>query len=259
MKKVLLLMLIMSAFSVLTISQSFAVGMNITIPDLIYSSSTGWHGMQEDNEVEPGCLTGQVWDLEAFMLDGLDLTMIGGFDFVNGVPSGSKTFLAGDIFIDVDEDVKYGPSNDGSGANNSTVANSFGYDFVIDIDYTSLSYDVWSIGGSAMVSTVKYSQNQESNPWRYVSGGTFVESGSASYQYYNTDVFGLAGGYHHAITVDIGFLKPYFPSGNIITFHNTMECGNDNLMGAIPEPGTVLLLGMGLLGMGIVGRIRRKK
>ena len=38
-------------------------GVNITKYDGDSSSSSGWHGMQEDNEVEPGCLTGQEWDL----------------------------------------------------------------------------------------------------------------------------------------------------------------------------------------------------
>ena len=39
------------------------LGQNITIPDLVGSGS-GWAGAQEDQEVEPGCLTGQQWDME---------------------------------------------------------------------------------------------------------------------------------------------------------------------------------------------------
>jgi hypothetical protein len=47
-----------------------------------------------------------------------------------------------------------------------------------------------------------------------------------------------------------------------INFHQTEECGNDLLeksydLGVVPEPGTILLLGLGLLGVG--AGLRRKK
>ena len=58
-------------------------GTNITISDLNYDG-TAWHGDYEDQEVEPGVTDGQQWDLEGFYLDGTQLAMVGGFDFVNG-------------------------------------------------------------------------------------------------------------------------------------------------------------------------------
>ena len=56
----------------------------------------------EDNEVEPGMIDNQSWDLEGFFWDGKRLTMVGGFDFKDG-----NTYASGDIFLDIDGDVSF--------------------------------------------------------------------------------------------------------------------------------------------------------
>jgi hypothetical protein len=43
------------------------------------------------------------------------------------------------------------------------------------------------------------------------------------------------------------------------TIHWTMSCGNDVLEHTVPEPATMLLLGTGLFGLGILSRRKFKK
>ncbi len=215
------------------------------------STNQNWHRADEDREVEPGNRHGQAWDLEGFFIDNASLTMIGGFDFVNG----QGNITSGDLFIDIDGDAQYGPANRRSGSGYTTVQNSFGYDYVFDLDFDSMSYTVFSLN-QATTTTVYYRQNDESNPWRYESGGEEILDGTIGYITGLTDQeTGFTGGYHNAVTVDLSFL------GDNVDFiaHFTMGCGNDNLMGqgttsAVPEPATFALVGIGLLFLGRLGR-----
>jgi hypothetical protein len=72
----------------------------------------------------------------------------------------------------------------------------------------------------------------------------------------DSDVGGLLGDSHYALTgIDLGFI-----AGKEFTAHITEGCGNDNLMGSgtapVPEPATLILMGMGLIGL--AGFSRRK-
>ena len=78
-----------------------ASALNVTIYDRQGSGG-------EDNETEPNTLTGQHWDLEAFFLDGTLLTLVGGFDFENGVTDKyGRDWAPGDIFVDIDGDAVF--------------------------------------------------------------------------------------------------------------------------------------------------------
>jgi hypothetical protein len=243
----------LTVFLVAGVAAAGPFGVDITIPDLM-GSGTGWAGSQEDQEVEPGDVGNQVWDLEGFFLDGTKLTMVGGFNFVNGVSG--YTYDSGDIFIDVTGDAQYGPTNTGGGSGNTVVNNTFGYEYVLDMNFTDLTYGIYSLNNSSLV-TVYFGVNDESNPWRYNAGGSYLGSGSIVYQSGLSDsTVGFLGGKHYAASVDLAFL------GSDVDFisHFTMECGNDNLMGSgttpVPEPATMMLLGTGLIGL---AGMRRKR
>lgn len=230
-------------FSLLAASTATAgiFGTNITIQDK--NTGSGWYGSQEDNETEPGTLQGQAWDLEGMFLDGTKLTLVGGYDFKNGY--GGTT--SGDIFIDLNGDARYGTANSNS-LRNTTTKDLSGYDLVLDLNFTTMKFDVIElINGVSSVRTA--TDIGWSNPWRYVSDGRTLYSG-LGFDYFaglSDANAGATGGTHYAISLDVSFL-----SGKDAIFHNTMSCGNDNLMGSAHVPdaaATISLLGVSLLGL----------
>ncbi|MBW1646055.1 MAG: PEP-CTERM sorting domain-containing protein [Deltaproteobacteria bacterium] len=194
--------------------------------------------------------------------------MVGGYDFLNG----EGQWSSGDIFLDTNG--SYYPADSSvSGSGN------FGYEYVIDLNFSdanNLSYDVYKLDFNS--ATVHYTQNNHSNPWSYDSGGTWVANGLFSYQnnLSNADT-GFLGddcnnsNSHYLVSnIDLSFLG----ASQDFTAHFTMQCGNDNLMGSgttiddgggpggggqVPEPGTFLLLGLGILGLAAGSRRLARK
>lgn len=244
------------------------LGRNITISDGNWSG-TGWTGNREDQEVEPGCVTGQKWDLEGFFVLGNTLSMVGGYDFVNGADG----HVSGDLFLDTDGSLSYGTENPAGAPQNgaSTVANVWGYEYAVDMNFANKTYDVYQLTAASLVRRITESINGESNPWAYASGGTKVYSGTFVYtpgllasaitytdpnaQVGATLQGGVSGYQHNVAQIDLGdFLAP----GAKFFSHFSMSCGNDNLMGhgRIPDAASTLAL-MGLALMGIE-RLRRR-
>ncbi|RPH50437.1 MAG: PEP-CTERM sorting domain-containing protein [Desulfobacteraceae bacterium] len=245
--KNLKVILILAVSLIICISDAFAD--NITIYDDRVSGSVGtWANRGtdpgEDQEVEPGMQTGQVWDLEGFFLDGNLLSMVGGYNF----EAGYGGYFSGDIFIDDDGDAKYGVSG---------VSLLNGYDYAIKLDFGEEAYYVFEISSSGTLSDVLSYNSYGSSPWRYTpsEGETSIADG-----YFGLgDAYYDSQGAHYSITgIDLSFLD----AGTIFVSHFTMGCGNDNLMGSgttqVPEPTTLLLLGFGLVGLAGAGRKFKK-
>jgi hypothetical protein len=153
---------------------------------------------------------------------------------------------------------------------NQPIKNIYGYDYVLDLNFTNFSYSVYLIDSDTDLLSGSLRQNDEANPWRYYDGGTLLgaEYQNVSFSYMtglsDADVGGLLGDSHNAVIVDLSFLG----ESTEFTAHFTMQCTNDNLMGkgiiasessVIPEPSTILLLGIGLIGTVAFMRKQGKK
>ena len=217
-----------------------------------------WNTEQEDQEVEPGAVPGQQWDLEGFFLsDGTgeeetnQLALVGGFDFAEG-----ETWVeSGDIFIDTDLGTDY-------------------YDYVLDLNFQtsgSYTYTVYQNDGSMAFNLTHGGPSgaTQGQPWAVQSAGTATivqgyDNLAFNYLSGMTDDGiggGLTGGSHNGVVVDVSFLG----SGTNFTLSNAIECGNEFTSGsgstaAVPEPATIFLLGSGLLGLfGYRKKFRKSK
>jgi len=203
------------AFLALTCMAAPALATNITINDL--SSSYGWEGVGkglEDQETEPGMVNSQVWDLEGFFFADNILSMVGGYDFLNGVDD----ITSGDIFIStLPEGPKYKQAERKEGGNTSqTVFNTYGYNYVIDLNFPDevngeYTYKVYAIDGDTVVKTAIYDENEGSSPWQYEpdyslngnmnSSDTAIMSGTFTYEAdYNVGSY-FEGGTHYILAV----------------------------------------------------------
>ncbi len=263
-----LIFTLMAALPVTALPLLPAERTDITVFDGDKRNDTGWYGEQEDDEVEPGMATNQGWDMEGFFLETgtSNLGFISGYNF----NTGNSGYLAGDIFIDID-----GNFIDGAAESNTSngyrdvAASEFGYEYVIDVTWSNEGagfYEIYDLtGNSAMVETPYYEQNYGSGGWRYKSGGILVEDivgdddfGQAIFGDGLTDEdTGYQGGNHYsAFGFDLSFLSDL--GYDEFWVSTTMGCGNDHLLGyvgvAVPEPSSIVLLALGMLGLGVLRR-----
>ncbi len=240
-------------------------GEEITIYDGLSQNGIGIGPYNEDNEAEPGMIQKQIWDLEGFFLDGNALSIIGGYNFYQPPVVDNKTIKPGDIFIDIDRDAVFSPDVMSIYDYNSysIISNDFfKYDYVLDIDWGASTYDIVKLNANSLVQNIMYDEtyNKASNPWIYWSGGDVLES-ALDFEDYgrlsqsNTGFSGWGSNNNHYVaTFDLNGID----LSNGALFHNTMECGNDNLLGAVgpypaPEPTSLIMGGL----IGILGFIRR--
>lgn len=192
-----------------------------------YSNITIWDGMgtggigigYEDNEAEPGNVQSQIWDLEAVVRHDNSLTLVGGWNFINGAsgsPWISGNFRSGDLFLAAGNEPLYGPDaatatgtryKTGttdvapSGYRGSTyVNNNFGYSYVLAFDWANagaivngtaqVNYEVYGLAGANLeLSASWFSENQGANPYKYLDGGILIDGagGTATFNTFSSD------------------------------------------------------------------------
>ncbi len=255
------------------VSPSFAK--NITINDTQTQNSATWGAAGkgqggEDQETEVGTIGNQSWDLEAFTLNGHSLKIYSGYDLLGG----NEPYGLGDIFIGRGNVAKYkstdftGTDGQINGINNNS---QFKYDYVIhfnDRSGTSIgagTYDVYQLSGLSSELLDETVFKGLSNPFKLnlerSQGLVKVGSGTMSVIEDSTSTLTLedrtqvTGGKHYIGEVDLLSSNVKLSQTDDNLFRLTMECGNDSLVGRVPDGGATLsLLGFAVSGLSLLSR-----
>ena len=235
------------AGALLIVSSASATMINVTTADgLAVGQTWGAYDGGENDAVNFGSNADQRYDLEAFFFDrefnvlemqsgfNVDEQHVDWFDSDNNGQSEAYFVELGDIFIDI--------GNDGD------------FDFAVafnrDLDGTFAndhSYQILDItGGFTDVGLLdRYDgvpfDHLEALPFAVATGGVSVANGTFNYS-----------GDYLMSNIDLSSAV----AGESFTIHQTMSCGNDVMVGRVPEPTLLSLLGMGLIGLVF---FRRKK
>jgi hypothetical protein len=262
-----------------------------------YSGGSWYSNSAEYGEVEPGMLTGAVWDLAAFVNPTTGrLGVLSGYN-LGGYTDGTTI---GDIFVAVNHGIT--PYADPNTPYPPYVLNSqYGYDFAVHFNFGNSTYSVIKLDGNTALANGEYNSvtangqwyvnsNSASQPWQVATTltgvnltganlGTVINTGTLSYYSSFTPTssaqialtgYNFTSDYHYYAEISTSWLAPYLnhTTGytNDVTYKLTMLCGNDNMVGEqtagfqlVPDGGATLsLLGISFLALCGLANFRKR-
>jgi hypothetical protein len=197
-------------------------------------------------------------EINIFNIDWMTVSITTDGDVTVGIQTGyidgTRGTTYGDLFVSTDGWSPFGVA--GSGYTDDVSGSGESWEYALNTT-SGLIYSVDSnnilVSNDVMTADAHHYRNDQEVLYNPGTGeadvGTFAFShaGSLISYAFNLSAFGLSW----EDELDLGF-------------HWTMTCANDVIQGgiykaAVPEPGTMLLLGMGIAGLGAVGRKRIKR
>lgn len=244
----------MKKYAILASSLALAISVsaapiNITSPDGFPVGKTfGNYNGGENDALNFGSNASQGFDLEAFFFDKSTnlLSMQSGFnvntqhiDWYNDKP---YYIELGDIFIDVGRNNSF----DYAVVFNRSNGIFTNYDYVI-VDLSAGYTDVGLVPEYSGLESDR--DHSAALPFAVKAyNGTIIDIGTFEYNNLND------GEGAHYIMSEIDLSKVV--DGKTFKLHLTQGCGNDVMVGSVPEPTIISLVGISLLGLSL---IRRKK